>query len=325
MSVIQRRTLLQTGTALAAAAVATLTNPGPAAARAPRINKQAPGFYRMKVGAFEVTVISDGTIAFPPGLWNAPQDQVLADLTKDDQSTVSVPFQLNTMVVDTGDALLLIDTGTGGKLQNTSGALLANLAAAGLHPREIDAVVFTHLHPDHLWGLTDERDRALLFPNASLVVSEAELAYWSAATLPGAVSGLTPQQAAVTRSNLMAAASRFERIKAGAELLPGIRTLDTRGHTPGHMSIHIGSNNEALLVAGDVVANATLSFRNPSWGYGFDVDQAMAATTRAAFLDYCAADKVLVANYHLPFPAIGHVARDGSAYRWLPADWLWTA
>ena len=296
-----------------------------APASAPRVSKQAPGYYRLRVGTFEVTVISDGTLSFPPSLWNAPQPEVLAALAAEDRATDAISFQLNTMVVNTGDKLVLIDTGTGGKFQDNSGVLLANLAAAGFRPEQIDAVVFTHLHPDHLWGATGATNSTLLFPNAEYVASEAELAFWSQAALPSQVPSGMRQMVEVTQQNLKAIAGRTRPIKAGTEILPGLVSLDTAGHTPGHVSIHIGSNNEALVVAGDVVANATLSFRNPTWGISFDADQAQAAKTREAFLDRCVADKTPVASYHLPFPAVGHVIRDGSAYRWLPAEWRWTA
>jgi len=324
MSIIQRRTILHAGSAIVAAAAVGLSTVQPTMAKAPPIGKQASGYYRLKVGAFEVTVISDGSLSFPPSLWNASQPDVLAALTVDDRATNAIPFQLNTIVVNTGDKLVLIDTGTGGKYQDSSGVLLANLAAAGFRPEQIDTVVFTHLHPDHLWGATDKSGSKLLFPKADYVASETEIAFWSQAALPTQVPSGMRQMVEVTQQNLKTVAARTRAIKAGTEILPGIVSLGTPGHTPGHMSIHIGSNDEALLVAGDVVANATLSFRNPAWGISFDVDQALAAITRVAFLDRCVADKTMVASYHLPFPAIGHVVQDGSAYRWLPAEWSWT-
>ena len=321
---IDRRTVFRAGSAMAVTAAVGLSQTGRARAQAAKAGKQAAGFYRLKLGAFEVTVLSDGTLTFPPGLWNAPQPEVVSTLAADDRALDAVPFQLNTMLVNTGTKLGLIDAGTGGKFQNTSGALLANLAAAGYRPEQVDTVVLTHAHPDHLWGLSDATGSKLLFRNAEYVGTETEIAYWSDAALPGQVPAGMRGMVNATQQTLKLIAGRQRLIKPGAEILPGIVSVDTPGHTPGHISIHIGSENEALLVAGDVVANATLSFRRPEWGISFDADQARAATTRAAFLDRCVADKTLVASYHLPFPAIGHVARDGSTYRWLPADWLWT-
>ena len=321
---IARRTLFRTGSAMAAAAAVAAAPTGKALAGVPQAGKRNPGFYRLKLGSIEATVISDGTIAFPPSLWTAPLPDVDAALAADDRSTEEVVFQLNTMLIDTGNKLVLIDTGTGGKLQDASGALLANLAAAGYRPEQVDVVLFTHAHPDHLWGVADKATGRLLFPHAEYVGTETERKFWSDPALPGQVP--TGMQAMVdtTQQHLKLISSRFRPIKAGAEIVPGITSLDTPGHTPGHISFHVGSGNEAMLVSGDVVANDTLSFQRPEWGYGFDVDAAQAAKTRVAFLDRCVADRTLIASYHLPFPAVGHVVRDGSAYRWIPAEWRWT-
>ena len=322
---IERRTLFRAGSAMAAAAaVATFPVRG-AIAEAPQVGKQNAGFYRLKLGSFEVTIVSDGTIAFPPSLWTAPLPEVDAALAAEDRSTKEVVFQLNTMLINTGSKLVLIDTGTGRKLQEASGALVANLAAAGYRPEQVDLVVFTHAHPDHLWGVTDKATGKLLFPNAEYVGSETEVKFWSDPALPGQVPAGMRTMVDTTQQHLNRISSRLRLIKAGAEIVPGITSVDTPGHTPGHISFHVGSDNEAMLVSGDVVANDTLSFRRPEWGYGFDVDAAQAAKTRIAFLDRCVADRTLIASYHLPFPGVGHVLRDGSAYRWIPAEWRWTA
>jgi len=325
MKSIERRTFFRAGSAVAAAATLGVAPLGQAFAEAAKVGRQNAGFYRLKLGSTEVTVISDGTIAFPPSLWTAPVAEVDAALAAEVRSTEEVVFQLNTMLINTGNKLVLIDTGTGGKLQDASGALLGSLAAAGYRPEQVDMVLFTHLHPDHLWGVSDKATGRLLFPNASYVVTETELKFWSNTTLPSQVPAALRPMVETTQQHLKLIASRLSPIKTGSEVVPGITSLDTPGHTPGHMSFHVASGNDALLIAGDVVANETLSFRRPEWGYGFDVDAAQAAKTRVAFLDRCVADKTLIASYHLPFPAVGHVVRDGAAYRWLPAEWRWTA
>jgi glyoxylase-like metal-dependent hydrolase (beta-lactamase superfamily II) len=322
---IERRLLFRAGSALAAAAVIGITPQAQAFADAAPAGGRNAGFYRLKLGSIEVTVISDGTIGFPPSLWTAPLPEVNAALAAEARSTEEVVFQLNTTLINTGGKLVLIDTGTGGKLQDASGALIANLAAAGYRPEQVDMVLFTHGHPDHLWGVTDKATGTLLFPNAEYVGSATELKFWSDPALPGQVPAGMRAMVDTTQQHLKLISSRFRPIKAGAEIVPGITSIDTPGHTPGHISFHVGSGNAGLLVSGDVVANATLSFRRPEWGYAFDADAAQAAKTRIAFLDRCVADNALVASYHLPFPAVGHVVRDGAAYRWLPAEWRWTA
>lgn len=320
MITIERRSLFAAGAA-AALGLAGLVRFNPASASAPQIGTQAPSYDRLKIGAFEMTVVSDGTLSFNPSLWAAPQAEVVAALVADARSPTSIPFQLNTMVVNTGNKLVLVDTGDGGRLQKGSGRLLANLASAGYRPEQVDVVVFTHLHPDHLWGAVDKVTGSLSFPNAEYVVSETELQFWTDKARLTEAPAEMRQMIDATQSALRTLASRTRPIRAGSEIVPGIMSIDTPGHTPGHISLQVTSNGDALLIAGDVVANATLSFRNPGWGIGFDVDKEQAASTRVAFLDRCVADKILVASYHLPFPAIGHVVRDGMAFRWLPADW----
>src|ERR1700738_2114337 len=110
-----------------------------------------------------------------------------------------------------------------------------------------------------------------------------------------------------------------------SEVVPGVTTFDTAGHTPGHISVHISSGSEEMLLTGDVVVNSAVSFLHPEWPFGFDMDVPLATKSRMAFLDRAAADKTLVGSYHLPFPGFGHIVREGSSYRWLPADWQWTS
>jgi Metallo-beta-lactamase superfamily len=157
-----------------------------------------------------------------------------------------VGLQINTIVVDTGDKLVLIDAGCGvDKFQKTAGGLLGNLAAAGYAPGDIDMILFTHCHVDHLWGISDGKNASLLFPSAEFVASETEVAFWSAPDLPGKVS--PKQQPLVTQANLKLASPRLHLIKAGAEVAPGVTTFDTAGHTPGHISVHISSGSEEML------------------------------------------------------------------------------
>jgi glyoxylase-like metal-dependent hydrolase (beta-lactamase superfamily II) len=326
MLMLDRRTLLRTGSAAVAGGAAALTHTMPACAHAPQVGRQAqPGFYRFKLGTIEITVVSDGTLAFAAEtLWGDRAEDARSLLTSTFQPSSPVGLQINTILVNTGDKLVLIDAGCGvDKFQKTTGALLGNLAAAGYAPGDIDMILFTHAHFDHLWGISDGKNASLLFPSAEFVASETEVAFWSA---PDLVGKLPPaQKPLVTQANLKLASPRLRLIKAGAEVAPGVTTFDTAGHTPGHMSVHISSGREEMLLTGDVVVNSAVSFLHPEWPFGFDVDVPQATKTRMAFLDRAAADKTLVGSYHLPFPGFGHVVREGSAYRWLPADWRWTS
>ena len=322
MLMLDRRTFLRAGSA----AVAAIALAPTALARAPQVGKQAePGFYRFKLGTIEITVFSDGTLAFPAEtLWGDRAEDARGLLTSTFQLPSPVGLEINTILVNTGDRLVLIDAGCGvDKFQKTTGRLLGNLAAAGYAPNDIDTILFTHFHFDHLWGISDHENASLLFPSAELVAAETEFAFWNA---PDLAAKLPPeQQPRVTQANLKLASPRLRLIKAVAEVVPGVTTFGTPGHTPGHIAVHINSGSEELLLTGDVVVNSAVSFLHPEWPFGFDIDVPLATRTRMAFLDRAAADKTLVGGYHLPFPGFGHVVREQSGYRWLPADWQWTS
>jgi glyoxylase-like metal-dependent hydrolase (beta-lactamase superfamily II) len=325
MLMLDRRTLLRAGSAAVAVGAAVLAPTAPALARAPQVGEQAqPGFYRFKLGTIEITVVSDGALAFPAEtLWGDRAEDARGLLTSTFQPSSPVGLQINTILVNTGDKLVLIDAGCGvDKFQKTTGGLIGNLAAAGYAPGDIDMILLTHAHFDHLWGISDHENASLVFPSAEFVASETEVAFWSAPDLVGKLS--PAQKPLVTQANLKLASPRLRLIKAGAEVAPGVTTFDTPGHTPGHMSVHISSGREEMLLSGDVVVNSAVSFLHPEWPFGFDLDVPQATNTRMAFLDRAAADKTLVGSYHLPFPGFGHVVREGTAYRWLPADWGWT-
>ena len=325
MLMLDRRTLLRAGSAVVAVGAAALAPTVSALARAPQVGKQAqPGFYRFKLGTIEITVVSDGTLHFPAEtLWGDRAEDARGLLTSTFQPSSPVGLQINTVLVNTGDKLVLIDAGCGvDKFQNTNGRLLGHLATAGYAPGDVDMILFTHFHFDHLWGISDGKNASLLFPSAEFVASEAEVAFWSDPALPGKVSAM--QQPVVTQTNLKLATPRLRQIKAGAEVAPGVTTFDTAGHTPGHMSVHISSGSEEMLLTGDVVADPEIGFLHPDWAFGFDLDVPLATKARIAFLDRAATDKTLVGSYHLAFPGFGYVVREGSGYRWLPADWQWT-
>jgi glyoxylase-like metal-dependent hydrolase (beta-lactamase superfamily II) len=318
------------GSALAAAAAliprSALALAVGEAQQARQAGKRAqPSFYRLKLGTIEITVVSDGVLEFPAEtLFGDRAQDARGLLSSAFQPSRPVGLQLNTILVNTGGKLVLIDAGGGvdGKFQKTAGALPANLAAAGYALGDIDLILLTHAHSDHLWGISDHNNAALLFPSAEFVASETEVKFWNSPELTANVSPVLKPE--VSRANLRLAGPRLRLIKAGAEVAPGVTTIDTAGHTPGHMSVHITSGSEELLLTSDVVVNSTVSFSHPEWPFGFDMDVPLATKARMAFLDRAATDKMLVGGYHFPFPGFGHVLREGSSYRWLPADWQWT-
>src|ERR1700747_1511817 len=324
MLMLDRRTLLRAGSA--AVGAAALAPTAPAIAHAPQPGKQAqPGFYRFKLDTIEITVVSDGTLAFPAEtLWGERAEDARGLLTSTFQPPSPVGLQINTILVNTGDKLVLIDAGCGvDKFQKTAGGVLGNPAAAGYAADDIDMILFTHAHFDPLWGISDHENASLLFPSAEFVASETEVKFWSDPIL---ADRLPPaQQPRVTQTNLKLVSPRLRLIKAGAEVAPGVTTFYTAGHTPGHISVQISSGSEEMLVAGDIVFDSEVSFQHPEWPFGFDLDASMGTKPRMAFLERAVTDRTLVSSYHLPFPGFGHVLREGSAYRWLPADWQWTS
>src|SRR6202048_5201604 len=273
MLILDRRTLLRAGSAAVAIAAAALAPNAPALAREPQVGKQAqPSFYRLKLRTIEITVVSDGTLAFPAEtLWGDRAEDARSLLTSTFQPSSPVGLQINTVLVNTGDKLVLIDAGCGvDKFQKPTGGLIGNLAAAGYAPGDIDMILLTHAHFDHLWGISDGKNASLLFPSAEVVASETEVTSWSAPDLVGKLPAA--QQPRVTQANLKLASPRMRLIKAGAEVAPGVTTFDTAGHTPGHPSVHISSGREELLLSGDVVVNSAVSFLHPEWPFGFDLD-----------------------------------------------------
>jgi glyoxylase-like metal-dependent hydrolase (beta-lactamase superfamily II) len=298
---------------------------GCAQARAPVSKSQVPGCYRFSLGQFQVTVVSDGTIAFPAeALWpeasKADRDAVLlSDFQPTDKSTL----QVNVLAVNTGDRLVLIDAGSRGKMQPTAGRLLQNLAAAEIKPEEVDTILITHAHPDHLWGVANASDTERTFPNAEYVIGEAELNFWMQPQHPLESHA---NWGGVYRQNMKTLAAindRIRTVKPGGEVVSGITAIATPGHTPGHTSVQIASGSNQLLCTADVVGNRAVAFQHPDWRGGFDLDLDQGAKTRRAFLDRCASEKVMVSTYHLSFPGVGHVVRAGTAFSWLPSDWGW--
>src|SRR6201981_2875495 len=208
MHMLDRRMLL--GAGAAAVGAAALAPTAPALARAPQAGMRAqPSFYRFKLGTIEITVVSDGTLAFPAATaWGERAEDARSLLTSTFHTSRPEVVQINATLVNTGDKLVLIDAGCGvDKFQNTTGRLLGNLAAAGYAPGDIRPTLFTHLHFDHLWGISDHENASLLFPSAEFVATETEFAFWSA---PDLADKLPPeQQPRVTQANLKLATPRL--------------------------------------------------------------------------------------------------------------------
>lgn len=295
----------------------------PAQASAPMVKTQ-PGFYRVMLGDFEITALNDGVVAYQTKqvLPTATPEQIKESLLENGL-TDPVGMSYNAFLINTGAKLILIDTGTGGKLPDSplfrgTGRLIANLRAAGYQPEQIDEIYITHLGPDHVGGLTIGQERA--FPNAMLRVPKGEmdiLSYpdkaprWTKNWIPFWTSSTEPYKKA----------GKLSIIEGDVALAPGIRALATNGHAPGHTSYIVESKGQRLIVLGDLVLLGAMQFAQPSLTSVFDSDPAAAAVQRQRVLGMAAEENDWVAGGHLSFPAIGHVrGRDGH-YLWVPASY----
>jgi glyoxylase-like metal-dependent hydrolase (beta-lactamase superfamily II) len=306
---------------LAGAAAFTATG---ALAKAPMINKPAPPYYRFKLGAFEVTVVSDGPLMLgePNGdtFKGLSKEQMTEALARNHLPTTNIELDQNVMVVNTGKHLVLFDTGTGAGVKSFGphcGRLVANLKAAGIQPASIDAVVATHAHVDHCFGLMTEKNRRN-FPNARIFMSQAEFDFWTDESKAG-MNDMMKMMVAGARRNLLPNRERITFLKDGQEFLPGIMAMDTPGHTIGHMSFGIQSQGKKLINLGDVAHHHIISLETPKLPFAFDTDGAQGVATRLKMWDMLAAERIPMVVYHFPFPGLGYVGKQGDAYRYYPS------
>ncbi len=321
----RRHMLVGAGAATATAAIGLHLEVPRARAAAPPAARQAPAFYRTKVGDFEVTQIADGARTFPMPqgfVRNVSREQALAasQAAYMPAGMVTVPF--NPVVINTGSKLVLIDAGYGPETLPTAGLLPANMAAAGIDARAIDIVVLSHLHPDHANGIRDASG-GLAFPNAEIKVPSADWAFWMSDDNMARAQDNPMMKAyfANTRKVFAGLADRVARYDWGREVAPGITALDTSGHTPGHTSFAVSSGSGKMLVQSDVTNIPEFFLRNPEWHVMFDVDPEKAVRTRRRFYDMAAAEKTLISGFHFSFPSMGYVEKDGTNYRLVPVRW----
>ncbi len=310
---------------LRAAVVATVATVAAAAsvhAAAPQVKASAPGYFRMMLGDFEVTALSDGTVALPMDklLTNTTPGKIDKALAK---SFLKVPVEtsVNGYLINTGSKLVLVDTGAAGLFGPTLGKLVDNLKAAGYTPDQVDAVVITHMHPDHAGGLMN--GDKLVFPNATVHADQHDADFWlSQANLdkaPKDAKGFF--QGAMASLNPYIAAGKFKPFNGNTDLLPGIKALASPGHTPGHSTYIVESQGQKMALWGDLMHVAAVQFADPSVTIQFDVDSKAAAAQRKKAYADAAKQGYWVAAAHLSFPGIGHLRKDGKGYVFVPANY----
>jgi glyoxylase-like metal-dependent hydrolase (beta-lactamase superfamily II) len=290
-----------------------------AGAKAPMGGPQAPGFERFRIGAFEVIALHDGlaTRDMPKGFVRNASDEDVAKAAAE----VGIPagklmVSFTAVLVNTGDRVVLFDTGNAAG--GTVGKLRDNLAAAGLSPDSVDAVVFSHFHGDHIGGLRNA-EGALNFPKAEIMVPEAEWAFWmDDAKMSAAPEGMKGSFGLV-RKQFGPDAAKVNKIAWGKEIIPGITAVQADGHTPGHTAYLVASGNDRMMFVGDITNHPGIFARRPDWQVMFDMDPEKAMPTRKRILDMAAADKIRLSFYHAPFPATGFAVKSGQGYDFVPA------
>jgi glyoxylase-like metal-dependent hydrolase (beta-lactamase superfamily II) len=294
----------------------------PALAKAPFAGAQAPGVYRTKVGAFEVTVLSDGWIPLKAELFSGNADGAAKLLERAFLPKDAIPTAVNEWVVNTSDRLVLVDAGTSNVFAPTLGRMPKNLAAAGIDPAAVDAVILTHLHPDHVAGVLTT-DKKIAFPNATVHVHDAEYGFWTWQETYGRAPDNFKPFFDMARNAIKpyVDAGKVTMFKSNVELLPGIGVMLAPGHTVGHTMVRVSSQGSDLLIWGDLVHNAAIQFSEPDRAIAFDTDQAMAIASRKAVFDMAAHDRLMIAGSHLPFPSLGHVAKASEGYAYVPVPW----
>jgi glyoxylase-like metal-dependent hydrolase (beta-lactamase superfamily II) len=304
-------------------AAAVLAIAGAAAhAAAPQVRTQVPGWYRTKLGRLEITALSDGTHTFPVDtvMTDVTPAAVDAALARNDLHR-PVQGSINAFLVNTGTQLVLIDTGAGALYGDCCGKLLANLRAAGYAPEQVDVVLLTHLHKDHVGGVDAGGKPA--FPNAVVRAAGADADYWLSgerrAAAPAFLTSFFDSAAAALAP--YTAAGRFQPFAPGATLLPGIRAVAEPGHTPGHSGYLVEDGGRALLVWGDVVHVAAVQLDQVQATVKYDTSAPEARATRTGLLERAAREHLLVGAAHVAFPGLGHVRRDGAGYAWVPLNY----
>lgn len=317
---MSRRTVLGAATAMA---VFGLSKP---LAFVPAAHAEAPlepttGFYKYSVGDIEVTAVYDGIWRKPHDptfIRNATVEETKAALAKAGLTTEFMPIPLTVIVLKIGGKYIMVDAGSGvGQWQANATHLPANMRAAGIDRSQIDTILISHFHPDHVWGLMEKGTNAAVFPNAELVVNAVEYDFW---TGPGRVEKLPEGRRAAGKriADVFPTWKNWKLVGKDAEVAPGVRLVEAFGHTPGHSAFLVTSGNDQLMVSNDTMYVPALLAPHPEWQGAYDQDGPAAIGTRRALVDRVIADKIAICGAHFPFPGAGTFVKDGNAYAFTP-------
>ena len=318
---LSRRALMTGAAAIGAAgALAPATR---ARAAAPQQGGEMPAHYRFALGEMEVTTVLDGEVPVPgphPIFGENVAAEAVAELARENflpADRMLIPFTVT--IVNTGAAVLLFDTGNGGTTARrpAAGRLRERMQAAGIAPGDVDHVVLTHFHPDHIGGMIE--DGAPAFPNADYVIPAREYDFW--AHEDRLFDAGTADNAQLVQDNVVPFAEAARMIAPGDTVVPGIEALEARGHTPGHTAYHLESGGERLVLIADLSNHHVASLQRPEWHVRFDMDKEAAVAARKELLGMIAADRVPFVGYHMPPPAVGYLAEHGPGFRFVPESY----
>jgi len=318
---VSRRSLLALGAGLGATAMIG----GRARASAPKLGTEPSYFYRFNHGDAEVTVVSDGPLPLgpPKGTFvGAPDEEIRKMLTDNFLSPDNIVLEQNSPIVNMGDKLVLFDTGMGTSkaFGPTTGRQQKSMAEAGIKPEDIDAVVFSHAHIDHIGGVVDDSGKVLL-PNAQFYIAQSDFDYW---TDEGKMGSPLKDFIIHARKNLLPVRDRLSFYKDGQEFLPGIQALAAPGHTVGHHIFLITSEGKSFAFLGDLTHHQILLMEKPRMQFSYDTDPNQAAESRVKMLGMLAANQIPVMSYHYPWPGYGHVVKNGDGFHYIAAPMVLT-
>jgi glyoxylase-like metal-dependent hydrolase (beta-lactamase superfamily II) len=318
---LSRRSLLALGAGMGASTMLG----GSALARAPKLGTQTPYWHRFELGDAEVTVVSDGPLPLgdPSGTFTGvPKEEVKKMLSDNFLNPDNVVLEQNSPIVNTGDKLILFDTGMGTSqaFGPTTGRQQKSMAEAGIKASDIDAVVLSHAHIDHIGGIVGADDKSL-FPNAQFYISQADFDYW---TDEGKLGSPLKDFVIHARKNLLPVRDRIVFFKDGQEFLPGVQAMAAPGHTVGHHMFMVTSKGKSFAFLGDLTHHAVLLLERPLMEFSYDTDPKQSAQSRVKMLTMLAANKIPVMSYHFAWPGYGHVAKNGDGFRYYPEPMVMT-
>ncbi|MFD1704585.1 MBL fold metallo-hydrolase [Methylopila henanensis] len=283
------------------------------------------GCYRFRVGDIRATVLSDGVIGGPPRVYasDAPEAELQEALRRAFLAPDHMTLNLNTLLIETGGRRILIEAGAGKTMGPNGGRIFENLAALGLGPADIDVIVVSHTHPDHVGNLRTA-DGGKAFPRATVFVPKADWDFFVRAD-PDLSYMPVPQDfrvrfAAAIKNSLEPVKNDLTLYEAGAEIVPGLTTIVASGHTPGMATFLVHSGDDQLLLTADLAYHPVVNVDRP-WIPGPDRDKEAALASRRRIFDRAAADRIPVLGFHFPFPGLGRMLKTDAAYAWVPANW----